>query len=1049
MTELIGQRLGDYQLEALLDEGALGALYRARHVRLDRTAMVQLFDAGLLQRPGLQPRLFAALRSVAALRHAHLAEIYDVAEQDGRLFVVTDLASGGTLRSLDSATTPLAARLELLAQAADALAYAHAQGIVHGALRPELLQLDQQRPQAPAQLKLAGLGIAGLLPELALEAPAYLSPEQCRGMALDGRSDIYSLGVILYEQLIGVPPFSVDSLESAITKHLEASPVPPREVQPQLPDALDALVLRCLAKAPAERITDAQNLAETLRQIAGELAPAPPQPAKATPTKTQTLAAAGAAAPTAPQIAILDQQGAQLRSADMAAGTLTLGRSPDCDLFLDDAQLSREQLRLTWSDQQLTVTDLGSTNGSFLGGARIPPGIAIPWDGRVPLRVGPFTLRIVGIPAADLPVGPPAQPSPPEPSALRDDPFLASLLTPSSAPATPPPAIARIELQCDQDRVTLTPGSPTVVPVRMINSGTTTLEATLSVEGIPDTWIRKADIPVLRLEAGGQANSSLLVNVPRNASATAGDYPVTLRAQSLGAPAETGSARMQWTVAAYADLDVRLLPPSNKSNGPADYQVLLHNAGNAPITTFLNFEDDGSLGFTLAQDEVPLTAGQSVRIGLNVEAAGRIFGNPQTRRFAIRAESNTGQSRLAEGELVHLARLPAWTPLAIVGAVVLLALLGFINILLGGSEQREATVPTPIIATMPTATATPFPTPLPGAPQVLEFRVEPELTAPGELVRVIWSVQGAEWVQIDRFGDVPPVGEREFRPEQNTEFRLSARAGEQESSVITYAYVAPPTPVPTEAPPPVEEPPPPPPVEEPPPPVEEPPPPPVEEPPPPPVEEPPPPPVEEPPPPTEVPPPPPTEPPPPAEEPPPPAEEPPPPAEEPVAPASINLIELAARASWSTNAGRLGFGQPFFFAGRGGWAEISNATLEDGQAYRSLLQMVPPNSTPRNAPPEERPFIQVEFSLPALAPGQNFIGDLGFGQGVSSEPISVTISFEDQVILETSKAPDGNLLPIFADLSAYAGQAGRLSIHVSGPLTNAPEGIFWLRPRVE
>jgi eukaryotic-like serine/threonine-protein kinase len=466
MTELIGQRLGDYQLEALLASGATGPLYGARHLRLGRPAAVRLFDAGLLARPDLQPRLEAALRTVAALRHPHLAVIYDVGEHDGRLFLASELPAGGTLRVLPRETT-LATRLELAAQVADGLAHAHAAGVVHGAIRPELLLLEPRPAPAAPALKLSGLGIAALLPELALEAPAYLSPEQCRGLTLDGRADIYSLGVVLYELLVGVPPFRVDSVEAAITKHLRTSPVPPRMVRPQLPADVEALVLRCLAKSPDERFADAAALAAELRRIAAELEPAGPAPtlplplsAIAEPAASPPRSAPISATP-APRIAIFGSQGALLRTADLAAGTLSLGRAPERDLFLDDPQISREQLRLDWDGRQLTVTDLGSSNGSFLGGARLPAGMTIPWDGRVPLRVGPFTLRVEGAPSA------------PGATAPLDDSLLAGLLTPGAAapaPAAPLPG-ARIELRVDQDRAVLTPGSPTVVPVRMINGG--------------------------------------------------------------------------------------------------------------------------------------------------------------------------------------------------------------------------------------------------------------------------------------------------------------------------------------------------------------------------------------------------------------------------------------------------------------------------------------------------------------------------------------------------------------------------------------------------
>jgi eukaryotic-like serine/threonine-protein kinase len=1007
MTELIGQRLGDYQLEALLATGAIGSLYRARHVRLGRVAAVRLFDAGLLARPALQPRLLAALRTVAALRHPNLAAIFDVGEQAGQLFMASDLPAGGSLRELPR-ETPLATRLELLAQAADGLAHAHGAGVVHGAVRPDLLLLEPRPAAATPLLKLSGLGIAALLPELALEAPAYLSPEQCRGLALDGRADLYSLGVVLYEQLVGVPPFKADSLEAVINKHLRTSPVPPRLVRPQVPAALEAIVLRCLAKAPAERFADGAALAAELRQVAGDLAPATTQaaPISASPAPTQ---AAPISARPAPQIAIFGSQGVRLRDADLSAGKLSLGRAPEHDLFLDDPQVSRDQLRLDWDGRQITVTDLGSSNGSFLGGARLPAGLAIPWDGRVPLRAGPFTLRVEGLPGAAGATAP------------LDDSLLSGLLEPAAAPTPPPltPPVARIELRLDQDRVLITPGSPTVVPVRLVNSGQTAVEASFAVEGVPGAWLRAADMPVLRLAPGAEANTSLLVNAPRDPATLAGDYQVTLRAQSIGAPAETGTARMRWTVASFADLDLRLIPPRNESRGPVDYQIVLSNLGNAPTTCLLSFEDDGTLGFTLAQDEVPLAAGQSVRVGLNVEAAGRLFGAAATHRFVIRAESSDGQNRLTEGELVDHASLPPWAPFALLGGLVLIALILVAGAFLGqGSNQ--AAVPSPVLPLLPTATATPLPTPQPGAPAILEFRVLPELTSPGELVRVVWNVQGADRVIIDRFGDVPPVGERDFRPEQTTEFRLSAFAGERESTAITYANVAPATPTalppPTETPLPL-------PTEVPPLPTEVPPLP-TETPLPLPTETPLPPPTEAPPLPTEA----------------------PPPAEPTLV--TLELVELAPRASWSTDADRVSFGRPLFFANRGGWADLADATLEDDQRLQSLLLMVPPGALARDAE-TDRPYIQGEFTLPTLGPGQILAGAIGFAQGINSEPLNITVSFNGQVIFEASKAPDGSLLPIFADLSAYAGQAGPLTLRVSGPPSSSPQGIYWVRPRID
>lgn len=1020
MTELIGQSLGSYQLEALLAAGPTGHLYSSRHVRLGRPAAIKLFAPDLVGRPGVRPRLLAALRDVAMLRHAHIAALYDVGDEEERLFVASELLAGGSLRALlhpaVRESVPLATRLELVAQAADGLAAAHAAGVVHGAVKPESLWLERRLEDGPPVLKLTDLGVAAALPEEALGAPPYLSPERCRGEALDARADIYSLGVVLYELLVGAPPFNVRTLEAATEKHLRTRPVPPRLVRPQLPAEVEAIALRCLAKAPADRFPDAAALAAALRQAAASLGPAPAAatPAAAatppSPATTQlaatlpldeqpTVRVSAPIAPNpAPRVQVLGPQGAVLHTADLAAGALTAGRAPEHNLFLDDPLVSRDHLRLVWDGQRVVVTDLGSANGSFLGAARLTPGVPTPWDGQTPLRAGPFTLRLAPV-AGQAPAV---------------DPLLAGLLgeTVQVAPPPPPrPVPARVELRVDQARATLTPGAPALIPLRLENSGPNTEEVVIAVEGVPGAWLREGDQQVIRLAPGAQAAASLTVLVPRTPEALAGDYNVLVRARPLSG-AEGGSAQLRWTVQPFQALDMRIAPPRADSQGPVEYQILLRNTGNASASYFLSFEDeDDLLGYALERDEVTLEPGETARVGLRVEAAGRLFGSPQERPFSVRADDGRREVAVAEAQLVHLATLPAWVPAVALGVLALALALGAWALLGGRGPGATAGVPSPTPSTLP-PTLTPLPTPLPGAPRVVEFLVTPDLVAPYELITVTWRVEGAEWVHIDKFGDVPPEGQNQYRAEQTTTFQLTARApGGQETVMLAHLTVAPPTPLPTLQP--------------------------SETPVPSPTEVPP----------TAVPP---------TEVPPtsiPPTEMPPteilPTAAPPTAPPAggglLDLVETARGAAWRTDEGSVRFGRPFFGAGAGGWAAVSAATLEDGQQYQGLLQMVPPVAP---APGVEVPFIEGEYSLEALAPGQILVGSVGFAQGSASQPLTVTVSLGDQVVFEASKAPDGSLLPVFADLSSFAGGSGPLTLRVSG-VGATPDGLYWVRPRLD
>ncbi|MDE3228928.1 MAG: serine/threonine protein kinase, partial [Chloroflexota bacterium] len=175
----------------------------------------------------------------------------------------------------------------LVRQAAEGLAYAHAHGMVHRDIKPDNLLLQRLNPVATERrsettenylLKISDFGLARLMDEageltvtgMVMGTPTYMSPEQCQGGDLDGRSDLYSLGVVLYEVATGAPPFRVKSLSEAVFKHISTPPEPPRTMQPDLPPALEEVILRCLAKRPEDRYASGLELADALDGALGD-----------------------------------------------------------------------------------------------------------------------------------------------------------------------------------------------------------------------------------------------------------------------------------------------------------------------------------------------------------------------------------------------------------------------------------------------------------------------------------------------------------------------------------------------------------------------------------------------------------------------------------------------------------------------------------------------------------------------------------------------------------------------------------------------------------
>ncbi|MCL6543493.1 MAG: serine/threonine protein kinase, partial [Roseiflexus sp.] len=285
MTEFIGKTIGNYRIEGLLGAGGMGQVFRARHIHLDRPAALKLLHGNLAQDPMFQTRFRQEAQAAAKLRHPHIVEVYDFDEYEGMAYLVMELVTGGSMRgwlrsAAQQTSGSLAQGLELVRQAADALAYAHAMSMVHRDIKPDNMLLQPGLMGRGPTMKVADFGLARMTEGsnltatgMAMGTPAYMSPEQCQGKPLDGRSDIYALGVVLYEVATGTLPFVVKTISEAVFKHVYVPAPPPRQVRPELPEIVEAIVLRCLAKLPEERFATAADLSAALSEALGAIAP--------------------------------------------------------------------------------------------------------------------------------------------------------------------------------------------------------------------------------------------------------------------------------------------------------------------------------------------------------------------------------------------------------------------------------------------------------------------------------------------------------------------------------------------------------------------------------------------------------------------------------------------------------------------------------------------------------------------------------------------------------------------------------------------------------
>jgi serine/threonine-protein kinase len=277
-----GTLLGDWSVEDKIGEGGMGVVYSAVHAEIGKRAAIKVIRSDACTDASSAERFVLEARLVNQVGHPNIVDIFHIGRlHDGRPYLVMELLRGRTLgERLAEGRVPATEAIGLLLQICGALAAAHAQGVVHRDLKPDNVFLVETR-SGPV-VKLVDWGIAKLndtsmMGQTAMTrtgavvgTPQYLSPEQARGKMVDERTDLYSLGVIAYELFLEGPPFTADNVADLIAMHLREPVPPPSEVWPDIPPALDHLLMEMLAKAPDERPTLPQIVA-ILEEVRAEL----------------------------------------------------------------------------------------------------------------------------------------------------------------------------------------------------------------------------------------------------------------------------------------------------------------------------------------------------------------------------------------------------------------------------------------------------------------------------------------------------------------------------------------------------------------------------------------------------------------------------------------------------------------------------------------------------------------------------------------------------------------------------------------------------------
>jgi eukaryotic-like serine/threonine-protein kinase len=272
------QKIGRYEIIEEKGRGAMGAVYIARDPAMDRIVALKTIHSLALSGPQadeFRERFYREARAAGGLSHPGIVTIFDVGEQDGVPYLVMEFIEGRTLAEAakDGQRFTFERVCEIGEQIAEALAYAHKHGVIHRDIKPANILLTSQEKYGVERPKITDFGVAKLgAAQLTstgqiLGSPAFMPPEQFTGAPIDGRSDLFSLGVILYWMATGEYAFPGETITAISYKVVNTEPVPPRKLNPAVPSAFDQIILKCLAKAPSDRYASGEDLARDLAAL--------------------------------------------------------------------------------------------------------------------------------------------------------------------------------------------------------------------------------------------------------------------------------------------------------------------------------------------------------------------------------------------------------------------------------------------------------------------------------------------------------------------------------------------------------------------------------------------------------------------------------------------------------------------------------------------------------------------------------------------------------------------------------------------------------------
>jgi serine/threonine protein kinase/pSer/pThr/pTyr-binding forkhead associated (FHA) protein len=739
---LVGQTLGTYRIDRYIGVSSLSSVYKATDVRLERDVGLKILLPERAAEPSARQAFLEEARVLSRLEHPNLVSVMSYNTISNEYFMVMELVTGGTLRSVllrlsdQGKMMELEDAIDMVIQLANGLHYAHQQGLIHRDIKPESVTLKAEGVVGPIQRYTPVLTDFTVARTTLIEdihemdgtqnTYPYLSPEACRGDRIDIRADIYELGTTFYEMLTGRPPFQPRSITEAVRMHTREPVIRPSEFRPDIPAEIEAVIMRSLAKQPADRYQTAIDMARALQRataiasqegasigtgefITGTFMSSVAREEDATVVMEKALPAEMPLLTDPPQpegevlydrLAFYSEE-APTVVIDVTSPVMTVGRGDDQNVVLPGDAVSRRHARIERSnDGTFRIKDIGSANGTYLGNYKLVEDVIEIWEADETVRLGNYWVRIETREQLEADKLAAARRAAALTPATDKDDYQTDIGAPVQRKR---PEHDKIGVEVSASVINVVAGSTAAMSIEVANQNDFVETFEVEIFGLPPEWITQS-ADEIDLMPFNRQTTSVTFHPPLASRSAAGEHAFEIRVRAKAKQINAVFVQCVLVIEPYHSFNTEIYPERVRNRGRVE--LTIRNTGNTYDTYNIQTRDrEGDVNFSIEGGvQYAIPPGRTENITVRVAPRRRpLFGAARSMPFDVvvqPVDDVAGGPQTRSGELAVTSRFAVWM---VVLPLVLLLLCGLIFAGVFAFQRRSvfiaAATATPVAAT--------------------------------------------------------------------------------------------------------------------------------------------------------------------------------------------------------------------------------------------------------------------------------------------------------------------------------------------------------------